>query len=72
MLMVLLFIWHLKYLETSACAFMPLMRAPFQQWTVELDVASANYNAKGYVVMLKFVAETIWQDLFKDNVAVPL
>ena len=52
--------------------FVPLMNAPTEQWNVCLEVAAAQNSAKGDLVMLKFVVETIWQDLFNDNFAVPL
>ena len=51
------------------CVFVPLMTTPTEQWNLYLEAATTNNNAKGDVVMIKFVVETIWQDLFKDNFA---
>ena len=69
MLMVLILILPLRDIARSSCDVVPLMKAPIEQCNMYLEVAAANHNAKGDVVMLKFVVETIWQDLFKDNFA---
>ena len=47
------------------------MKAAIEQCNVYLEVAAAQNSAKGYLVMLKFVVETIWQDLFKYLFSVP-
>ena len=72
MLMVLILILPLRYIEILACAFVPWMKSPAEQWNMYLEAAATKNNANGYVVMLKFVVETIWQDLFKDMFSVPL
>ena len=61
--MVLLLILPLRYLEISACVVVQLMKAPTEQCNMYLEAAASNNNAKGDVVMLKFVVATIWQDL---------
>ena len=55
MLMVMLLILHLRDLEISACAVVPLMKAPTEPCNIYLEAAAAKNNAKADVVMLKFV-----------------
>ena len=51
---------------------MPLMKAPIEQCNACSEAAAAQNSAEeGDLVTPNFVAETIWQDLFKDNFAVP-
>ena len=55
MLMVLLLILPLRNIERSACAVVPLMKAPTEPCNIYLEAAAAKNNAKADVVMLKFV-----------------
>jgi hypothetical protein len=47
MLMVMLLILPLRDLERSACASVPMLKAPTAQWHAYLEAAAAKNNAKG-------------------------
>ena len=72
MLMVLLLILPLNYIQRDQHVLcVPVMTAPTEECNMYLEATTTKTNAKGNVVMLKFVVDTIWQNLLTYSFVVP-